>query len=139
MYSLLVQIPLVCPRMAAGCSLGIGWHWEYHPVCPSRPLLLAFFFFFSAVFWFAVEVRDDNFHPVNEQETLGQDRKLHQGLGEKSQEGGKEKKKCKKTALLVKGRKCQGGGEKRGKQRRRDAALRSAACSRSALVLFSFC
>lgn len=38
-------------------------------------------------------MRDDNFNPVNEHETLGQDRKLHQALGEKSQERKKKKKK----------------------------------------------
>lgn len=113
LYGLLVQIPLVCSpngrwllfrnRVALGIPLCL-------PFSPTASWLL--FFFFTG-FWVAVEVRDDNFHPVNEQETLGQDRKLHQALGEKSQERGKEKKKkCKKTALLVKGKKCQGGGEK---------------------------
>lgn len=78
-------------------------------------------------------MRDDNFNPVNEHETLGQDRKLHQALGEKSQERKKKKKKkCKKTVLLEKGRKCQRGGERREKQSR-DAALQSPACSLSTL------
>lgn len=49
-------------------------------------------------------MRDDNFHPVNEQETLGQDRKLHQGLGEKSQEGGKEKK-MQENSVISEGKK----------------------------------